>query len=235
MVGIVLSDDVWWHRADIRERIWYRWQNAYLQNHLWVNMCGAAVAGLAIYDEVDEASQWVGLAHDKFKGTMAVLGDDGASHEGVQYWDYGVENLLKFMNLSRDLLETDMFDHQWFRNTSKYRIYLSLPRNGWTSYSNAVDIGDCSRGSWYSDYNLRALAGEYSDGYAQRLARQVDEALDNSPRLRWLNLIWYDPSVRKSRFPVFPLCIFSTIWVLCRHDPAGPVTSRWLSSNAART
>ncbi|MBN1292188.1 MAG: DUF4962 domain-containing protein [Candidatus Latescibacteria bacterium] len=195
MVGTVLSDKVWWHRADIRERIWYRWQNAYLQNHLWVNMCGVTVAGLAVFDEVDDASLWIGLALDKFRGTMAVLGDDGASHEGVQYWDYGVENLLKFMNVARDLLDTDMFDNEWFRITSKYRIYLSLPLNSWTSYSNVVDIGDCSRESWYSDYNLRALASEYDDGYAQWLARQVDEAKDNSPRLRWLNLIWYDPAV----------------------------------------
>jgi hypothetical protein len=195
MVDIATTDRVWWHRADGKERIWYRWQNAYLQNHLWINMCGVAVAGLALFDEVEDASLWIGLSLDKFKKTLSALGNDGASHEGVEYWDYGVEHLLKFMTVSRELLDVDLFDHDWFRETSKYRLYLSLPFHSWTRSSNVVDIGDCSRGSWYSDYNLRALAGEYNDGYAQWLARLVDDAMENSPRMRWLNLIWLNPSI----------------------------------------
>ena len=195
MVSTITTDDVWWHRADIKDRVWYKWQNAYLQNHLWVNMCGVAVAGFALYGEEEASEAWIGLALDKFSHTMKVLGDDGASHEGVQYWDYGVENLLKFMYLSRDLLEIDMFGNEWFLNTAKYRMHLSLPVNGWTRYGNVIDIGDCSRGSWYSDYNLRALAHEYSDAHAQWFAGKIDKAKDDSPRLRWLNLIWYDPAV----------------------------------------
>lgn len=204
MAGQVVREDVWWNRSDYRQRIWYHWKNSYLQNHLWVNMCGLTVAGLSIYDEADEAALWIGLAQDKINRTLAVLGVDGASHEGVAYWDYGVENLLKFMTISHELLDRDMFDNEWFRNTANYRIYLSLPLNSWTSYSNVIDIGDCSRGSWYSDYNLRALAGEYSDGHAQWLARRIDEAQNDSPRLRWLNLIWYDPAVAETELVDLP-------------------------------
>jgi len=195
MVNTTVTDEIWWHRADSATRIWYQWQNAYMQNHLWVNMCGVTVAALAIFDEVDEAEGWIGISLEKISTTMNALGDDGASHEGVGYWDYGVENLLKFMNISRDLLDVDMFDNDWFRNTSKYRMYLSLPVNSWTSRSNAIDIGDCSRSSWYSDYNLRALAKEYADGHAQWLANRVDDGMENSPRNRWLNMLWYEPSV----------------------------------------
>mgnify|MGYP000452871547 CR=1 FL=1 len=35
------------------------------------------------------------------QAAMDALGDDGASHEGVGYWEYGVEYLLKFMHLAR--------------------------------------------------------------------------------------------------------------------------------------
>ena len=42
---------------------------------------------------------------------MAALGPDGASHEGVGYWEYGVEYLLKFMHLARQLLGVDLYDH----------------------------------------------------------------------------------------------------------------------------
>jgi len=35
------------------------WHLSYLQNDLWVNICGMAVAGMALFDEVDEASAWI--------------------------------------------------------------------------------------------------------------------------------------------------------------------------------
>ncbi len=46
-------------------RAW--WRRAYLQNHLWVNACGLAAAGLAIFDENEEANLWIGLSLDKFR------------------------------------------------------------------------------------------------------------------------------------------------------------------------
>ena len=80
-------------------KVW--WGRSYLQNHLWVDACGLAVAGLAVFDEVEDAELWIGLALNKFRRTTDALGTDGASHEGVGYWEYGVEYLLKFMALAR--------------------------------------------------------------------------------------------------------------------------------------
>jgi hypothetical protein len=172
------------------------WGKSYLQNHLWVNICGMAAAGLALFDEHDEARKWIGLPLDKFRRTMAALDPDGASHEGVGYWGYGVEYMLKFMDLSRDLLAVDLYDHEWWRNTAAYRQYLALPRHAWTPRSNVVDIADCPRGNWYGpDYLLRGLAREFRDGHAQWLAAQIDAANVDSPEARWLNLIWYDPTI----------------------------------------
>jgi len=180
--------------AAATDKAW--WRRSYLQNHLWVNICGMAVAGLALFDEVKDASQWIGLPLDKFQRTMAALGADGASHEGVGYWDYGVEYMLKFMHFARELLDVNMYDHNWWRNTATYRQYLALPRNAWTRRNNIVDIADCPRGNWYGpDYLLRGVAREYRDGYAQWLAQQIDEADVDSPAARWLNLIWFDPTL----------------------------------------
>lgn len=50
---------------------------------------------LAVFDEVEDVQLWIGFALDKFRRTMDALGDDGASHEGVGYWEYGVEYMLK--------------------------------------------------------------------------------------------------------------------------------------------
>ena len=176
------------------EKAW--WRRSYLQNHLWVNICGMAVVGLVLFDEVEDASQWIGLPLDKFQRTMDALGHDGASHEGVGYWGYGVEYMLKFMHLARELLDVDMYGHDWWRNTAAYRQYLALPRNAWTRRNNIVDIADCPRGNWYGpDYMLRGLAREYRDSYAQWLAQQIDEANVESSEARWLNLIWFDPTL----------------------------------------
>lgn len=175
-------------------RAW--WHNSYLQNHLWVNICGMGAVGFALFDEVEDASMWIGLPQDKFRRTMDALGSDGASHEGVGYWGYGVEYMLKWMHLSRELLQVNLYDHQWWRRTAGYRQYLALPRKAWTRQNNIVDIADCPRNNWYGpDYLLRALAHEYRDGYAQWLAQQVDEENVDDPSARWLNLIWFDPAI----------------------------------------
>jgi hypothetical protein len=172
------------------------WHRSYLQNHLWVNVCGLAAAGFALFDEVPEARRWIGLALDKFRRTMDALGPDGASHEGVGYWEYGAEYMLKFMYLADRLHGVNLYDRLWWRNTAQYCQYLSLPVSAWTRTNCIVDLADCPRGHWYGpDHILRHLASRYHDGHPQWLAEQIDKANVDSPGARWLNLIWYDPAV----------------------------------------
>ena len=191
------TNKVWWHKADIGNRIWYLWMNAYLQNHLWINSCAMATVGLALFDEVEDCSQWIGFPLDRIQRTMASLGDDGASHEGVAYWKYGVDHLLRFMYFAREFLDVDMFDNDWFRKTAMYRLYMSLPRNGWTDKSTVINFSDGSPANWNSSYVLYALAHEYQDGYPQWLAQEIDDGkniFDISNR--WINLLWYDPTIK---------------------------------------
>ncbi len=170
------------------------WHNQYLTNHLRVNSTAMFVAGVALFDEVREASPWIRLSLEKLQRAMAALGPDGAYDSGVGYWSFCVEYMLKFMHVARDLLGINLYDHPGWRNTATYRQYLALPRNAWTRQNNVVDIEDSSRGNWYGpDYQLRGLAREYRDGYAQWLAQQIDEANVDSPLARWLNLVWFDP------------------------------------------
>jgi len=138
----------------------------------------------------------MGLPLQKFQKTMSVLGSDGASHEGVGYWEYGVEYLLKFMDLARSRLDVDFYQGAWWRQTASYAQYLSLPRHAWTRANCIVDLADCPRSHWYGpDYLLRGLAREFRDGHAQWLAQQIDDANVASSGAPWLNLLWFDPSL----------------------------------------
>jgi hypothetical protein len=180
--------------AAAKGKIW--WQRSYMQNHLWVNICGMSAVGVALFGEEEEAPYWIGLPLKKFQTSIAGLGLDGASHEGVGYWEYGAEYLLKFMHLARQRLGVDLYDQPWWRNTAAYAQYLSLPRAAWRRDLCLVDLADCPRSHWYGpEYILRALAHEFRDGHAQWLAQQVDEAKVSADQASWLNLLWFDPAI----------------------------------------
>jgi len=180
----LLNRQVWWH-------------NSYLQNHQWVNMTGLAAAGFTLYGEIEGLDGWVLLPLEKARMTMMSLGPDGASHEGVPYWSYGVEYLLKFMDLARSLLGEDLFKgNAWFEHTASFRLYAMLPRRHWTRESDLMTFADGPRYDWYGpDYMLRKLAAEYRDGHAQWLADELRRAGLCNNAATFLNLLWEGPSV----------------------------------------
>lgn len=182
-------------RQAASEQAW--WHNSYLQNHLWVNITGLAAAGMAVYGEVEGAERWIALPLEKYRVTFAALGDDGASHEGIGYWTYGLEYMLKFTDLAEGLLGEDFLDgHEWFRLTPYYRLYAALPRDVWARPSSIMTFADSRRFDWYGpEFMLRLLASKYRNAHAQWLADAVDEADICGRTATFLNLVWYDPSV----------------------------------------
>ena len=183
------------YQALLNKRVW--WHNAYLQNHQWVDMTGLAAAGLSLFGEVEGVDGWVLLPLEKLEITMASLGPDGASHEGVPYWSYGLEYLLKLMDLTRSLLDRDLFaNNPWFQHTASFRLYSMLPQQSWTQQSDLMTFADGPRSDWYGpDYMLRKLAAEYRDGHAQWLANALRGADLCNDAAAFLNLLWADPSV----------------------------------------
>jgi len=184
MYDLLLAEDVWW-------------SDSYLQNHQWVNMAGLSAAGLALFGGSEDVDGWILLPLEKFRRTMDSLGPDGASHEGIPYWEYGVEYMLKFMDLAGQLLEEDLFTgNTWYENTSYFRLYGMLPQNAWVRDSSLMTFADSPRYDWYGpDYMLRRLASEYGNGHAQWLADALDEGNICAGGASFLNLLWVDPSV----------------------------------------
>ena len=74
-----------------------------------------------------------------------------------------------------------------------------LPRRAWTPRNTIVDLADCPRYDWYGpEYLLRYLAARYRDGHAQWLAGELERAGATGYAARWLNLLWYGPSVEET-------------------------------------
>ena len=175
------------------------WYKSYLQNHLWIAIASLGTAGFALYGEVPDAEIWINQANSVVKEILNSLGEDGAWHEGVHYWSYGLEWLLKYLDLAKQLLGEDLFDNEWLKNTAYYRLYNMLPRSMWGDrpyLQNCLDFADCNRrDSRGSEHILRKLASEYNNSYAQWLADEIDSSNTGIPDAYWLNLIWYDPRV----------------------------------------
>ena len=171
-----------------------RSSNAPLQSGLWIDAAGLATCGFVLFDESDEVLGWIVWAQDFFDAVLEALGPDGASHEGVAYWGCGLEYLLKYLTLERDLLGVDRFNHPWLGKTGDYRLYAALPDG-----RSCVNFADSARADWCGPgHLLRRLAGEYRRGRWQWLADHIEAA--GGGRREWLDLLWYDPSVR----PIHP-------------------------------
>lgn len=172
-----------------------------LQNHLWVTITGLGAAAFAMAGEPEAGGQpysWLELVREKYHGTEFSLGPDGASHEGVPYWTYGVEYMLKWWHLAADLLGENPTS-PWWKQTAAYRLYLGLPRDTWTARNTVVDIADGPRADYYgADHLMRRLAQLYRDPHAQWVAEELGNAHAAHDTAGWLNLVWYDPDVRQA-------------------------------------
>ena len=170
-----------------------------LQNHLWVTLTGLGACALALAGDQEASMQplsWLELVREKYQGTEWALGPDGASHEGVPYWSYGVEYMLKWWHMASDLLGVNP-SSIWWKRTASYRLYLGLPRDSWTQTDTVVDFADGPRADYYgADHLMRRLAQLYRDPQALWLAEELNKAHVAHDTAGWLNLIWYDSSLR---------------------------------------
>ncbi len=181
------------------------WAKAPLQNHNHTNIGALAIAGVALSGEVKETGQWLALAKKNFENVLTLLSPDGASHEGVSYWGYGVESLLKYF-----MGTASVYGLEWVKNTpylqnsARFRLYTALP-----GYRDNSDFGDSPRQDSHGPgHILRALAGVFKDGHAQWLAERLEHIRGwraqsvKSPL--WMSLLWNDESIPSKPPHVLP-------------------------------
>jgi hypothetical protein len=218
-------------RACIKEKLAYQAEqmkrrpqhhDRWLANHNHVENCGLAAAGFVLYDEEPKAYDWLKQTGLGFRQTFELLGPDGASDEGQQYWAYSTESLLSYAEAARDLMGIDYYRNSDFmKNALYYVIYSNLPDLRADDY--AMMYGDAQRGYAARNpiYILYRLASEYNNGYAQWTANaMVESGIGKGEYRNWCSLIWCDDKVETQPIRELPLFRhFDNIgWITCRSD-----------------
>ena len=150
---------------------------AYLCNHHTVPLSGMMAAASVLYGERPGISPWLNMALEKTRGTVAALGQDGLSPEGVAYGLYFMQYALQTMLLIRNGLGVDLFADAmtWLREYCTGLVYHLLPRRHWSTSSTFMMFGDTEGPHWYGpDGICRICAAVCGDGYGQWLASAVD-------------------------------------------------------------
>jgi hypothetical protein len=170
------------------------WARKYYNNHCHIGSSALAAAGLALYGDHPNALEYLQVAHRQLQHLIAVLPPDGSWHEGVAYWSDTFVTLMRHAAIDQKVFGTNhLRSHPWFSNVVAYRQHIALP-----GMKEVADFGDSPRSEKYlsSSPGLFRLASEFDDGVAQRLAKYGAH-----DRISWLDLAWYDSSVKETPEP----------------------------------
>lgn len=168
----------------------------WLANHNHVEHLGLGAAGFALFDEEPKAIDWIRQADLVFRQMLKTASDDGSSTEGHQYWAYTTEALLRYLELARDLLSSNYYNHAWLKRAPEFIINSTTP--DFNKENCVMTFGDAARTftSHGPTHILYRLAAEYRNSHAQWLAQEMDRRkIGRRTYCTWTNLLWYDETL----------------------------------------
>lgn len=84
--------------------------------------------GIAFYDEIPEAGQWVWFAMNVFYDCYPVWSDaDGGWHEGVSYWNSYQGRFTFWADVMRAAFDVNAFEKPYYGQVGYYAMYLMPP------------------------------------------------------------------------------------------------------------
>ena len=185
---------------------------AALNNHRIVKLAALGIAGLALYPD-DSAREWISDVNALMEETLSHFGDDGYSCEGISYWSYTLENMLKYFTAAEDLLGNKFLEHPWLNNAAMSAVYLALPRSSWTKDNMFINLADSPRFSWHGPhYQLYKLASLYNIAGTQWMANQIYDSGYSTKHAHWLSMLWYNPEIPVHSPSNLPLTHFFSNW-----------------------
>ena len=145
------------------------WARGYTDNHNHVDCNGLAWSGLAFYNDIPEAPEWLAAARLDFQNVARYFPADGSSAEGVPYWSYGMNFILQYIEGTRHVIDSaDLYKAPFLKNAAAYRLNASTcGLNATMPWGDTFSAQDGARPV------LMRLAVEYKDPSAAWLSRQV--------------------------------------------------------------
>ncbi|MBT3192914.1 MAG: DUF4962 domain-containing protein [Verrucomicrobia bacterium] len=185
-----------------------------LNNHTVVKLSALGIAAMALAPDAP-SSEWTSFVNREFEKAMQYFGEDGMSCEGISYWSYSVEYMLKYFAAADPILGTDFLSHPWIHNAADMPLYFALPRESWTSANMFINVADSPRFCWYGPhYQLYKLAALTSRPEVQWLANEIQNSGFTRHHADWLALLWYEPELPSSPPDALPLTKHFTDWDL---------------------
>jgi hypothetical protein len=208
---------VWWQGTD------------YNGNHNYIDVGAMMTGAVALYDVMSGADTAIHRAYDNFTNVLGatILPPDGTSQEGISYWSYGMEALLRYFELEKDMFGVDRAPTSLnIQNLPFYRLYGGMP-----NYWQTITMGDGRNWDYYGPtFILMRVASLFNDQMAQWLAQKINDKRVSSGIVGidsdWRTLLWYDESVGKrdvSSLPTYRL--FPTLGLFSSR-------SSWTDDNA---
>ncbi|MHB8997042.1 MAG: DUF4962 domain-containing protein [Armatimonadota bacterium] len=97
-------------------------------NHSWLCTLALGESGLLLTGEYPEAADWAEYARELYLGLyLPGLGWQGDNNEGISYWGYGLQFVIKYADLMRDVCGIDLFQHPWLYQTGRFPLYTTIP------------------------------------------------------------------------------------------------------------
>ncbi len=146
------------------------WSNRYADNHNHVDCAGLAWCGLAFYNDIPQAPEWLAATRLDYQRVAEAYPHDGSSPEGVSYWAFGMHFILQYIEGTRTVIDSaNLYDAPFLKNTATYRLNASSP-----GFGGILPWADSEpRDGQGPQHLLRRLAAEHGDAAAAWLARQL--------------------------------------------------------------
>ena len=171
----------------INDRGW--WKHAWRQNHSFIDYGGLGLTAVALAGDAPGAGVWFEKVEWAYQHIFSELPDDGSYEEGVPYWGYAIESLIRCATAVRPYFGTDFWQTTNLRNAHLFRLYLAGPQ-----LAQIANFGDGLTRDWHAmRTTMYRFAAEYRNPLAQWLAEALPDRQEPDPCL--YALLWYDPTV----------------------------------------
>ena len=167
------------------------WSRLQGYNHNQISVQALAMAGNAFYRDLPEAPEWLAAARLDYLTVARLLRPDGEFGEGLSYWSYGLDAILRYIEATRDVIDSgELYRTQFMRNAGQFRLAGST-----SGFDGVLPWGDAYERDFYGPHHLLCRLGDAAgDPHAQWLAGRLPFGLQSASDENFFLALWRNPA-----------------------------------------